>query len=400
MAPPPVVVKGPPAAAGPPAPAITVVPTPAAPAGRAIAVITDPALRNLWITQRYHELAVALRDAGAGPDATWCGFAVWASKTAGQAIRGQALPAWFTRWIGAGDTAEAPAGAGLVRRFNARLDGRLVRRLTHGHLAGLVRRASADVASAIADGNLAVFEEIEPLFTALLAEWTGGAGAGGVAGGAGAGGVGSPGPATDLAAAVGLYRAARQEPDPKRRAATVLAANVATVAHEQERLQPNITAALDAGVRDSLLRLVDDDLAPHRAGAGDRHRVMAVAGELARAIEEAWQVALTETVVRLHIQDESLDLGRDVPPIGGVLFPAELAAIDVDEATGPLGRWDLTKGTGRGSGAHDWTVLGQRMNYIVNLFRSRQRHPTLFYPPFTDTQLAAMAAGTVPPGPL
>ena len=58
-----------------------------------IAGMTDPVLRNLHITQRYHELATGLRDAGLGEDATWCAFAVWASKTAGATIRGEVLPA-------------------------------------------------------------------------------------------------------------------------------------------------------------------------------------------------------------------------------------------------------------------------------------------------------------------
>ena len=40
------------------------------------------------------------------------------------------------------------------------------------------------------------------------------------------------------------------------------------------------------------------------------------------------------------------------------------------------------------------------MNFIVNLFRSRQRDPSLFEPPFSDAQLAVLAAGTLPPGPL
>ena len=40
-----------------------------------IAGLNDPVVRNLCITQRYHELAVGLRDADLGQDATWCAFA-------------------------------------------------------------------------------------------------------------------------------------------------------------------------------------------------------------------------------------------------------------------------------------------------------------------------------------
>jgi hypothetical protein len=40
------------------------------------------------------------------------------------------------------------------------------------------------------------------------------------------------------------------------------------------------------------------------------------------------------------------------------------------------------------------------MNFIVNLFRSRQRDPDLFSPPFTPAQQADLAQRQIPPGPL
>ena len=40
------------------------------------------------------------------------------------------------------------------------------------------------------------------------------------------------------------------------------------------------------------------------------------------------------------------------------------------------------------------------MNFIVNLFRSRQNDATLFDPPFSAPQLAVLAQGQLPPGPL
>ena len=65
-----------------------------------------------------------------------------------------------------------------------------------------------------------------------------------------------------------------------------------------------------------------------------------------------------------------------------------------------MAQWDRTGGTGTPSGAHDWAVLEERMNFIVNLFRSRQRDASLFSPPFSDAQLAVLAQGQLPPGPL
>ena len=58
----------------------------------AVAAIPDPVLRNLWITQSYFGLNTRMQHAVGGADRTWCGFAVWASDTAGQSIRGEELP--------------------------------------------------------------------------------------------------------------------------------------------------------------------------------------------------------------------------------------------------------------------------------------------------------------------
>ena len=56
-----------------------------------IAAIDDGALRNLWITQSYADLARRLLDV-LDTDQTWCTFAIWASNTAGLSIRGEELP--------------------------------------------------------------------------------------------------------------------------------------------------------------------------------------------------------------------------------------------------------------------------------------------------------------------
>ena len=53
-----------------------------------IGAIGDPVIRNLRITQCYHELARAVAERVA-PGANWCTFAIWASRQAGQTIRGE-----------------------------------------------------------------------------------------------------------------------------------------------------------------------------------------------------------------------------------------------------------------------------------------------------------------------
>ena len=130
-----------------------------------IADTQDPVLRNLLITQRYHDFAVALRDGGAGEDATWCAFAVWASKTAGATIRGEVLP------VRARELFEQHDKASGGVRGAVQPHGR-----GHGAQAGSRtttwprwrESVTADVSKSIADGNQLVFAELAPLFTVLL----------------------------------------------------------------------------------------------------------------------------------------------------------------------------------------------------------------------------------------
>jgi hypothetical protein len=81
------------------------------------------------------------------------------------------------------------------------------------------------------------------------------------------------------------------------------------------------------------------------------------------------------------------------------MFPPGLLDIAGTTAS-TFSRWDRTNGTGSPSGARDWAVLEDRMNFIVNLFRSRQQDAALFNPPFSNGQLEVLAEGQLPPGPL
>ncbi len=128
-----------------------------------IAAMVDPVLRNLCITQRYHEFAVALRDAGCGTDATWCAFAVWASKTAGATIRGEVLPGRAKALVLDDDSTQA-----ALDRTNQGLADKAIRKLAHDHLGRIIDSVTSDVSSQIAMGNVLVFSELAPIFAALV----------------------------------------------------------------------------------------------------------------------------------------------------------------------------------------------------------------------------------------
>jgi hypothetical protein len=350
-----------------------------------IAAMNDPVLRNLHITQRYHELALQLRDKGLDCDATWCAFAVWASKTAGATIRGEELPSGVRELIEAStDTANA------VHKFNHGLEAWLARRLEHSHLIRIVDDVSDEVSAAIAAGNLLVFSELAPLFTAMLA----GQDIGPLLDDLDAQGVDTEA----VRQAFGHYTAAMDHTG--RKCTSVLAANILAVSHEQERLQPNIETALNAAVHDIFVNVVKRDFVLEIPKADDHNFFHHLLGEVGSLFEHAWQSVLTGIMLRLVTPGQVFDLHDNVPPLDEQLFPPELANLDGSPAAAPYSQWDRTEGSGRPSGADDWADIGERMNYIVTLFRSRQHHPALFDPPFTDDQLVSLADGRLPEGPL
>ena len=109
----------------------------------------------------------------------------------------------------------------------------------------------------------------------------------------------------------------------------------------------------------------------------------------------------------LRVPGAVLRLHHDVPPLpDGRALPDRLAEL-LDDARGARRGRRRVPGVGphprhRASttGRTTGPCSATRMNYIVNLFRSRQQDPTLAAAPFTADQLAAMQAGRVPDGPL
>jgi hypothetical protein len=316
-----------------------------------IVAMADPVARNHAITATYHELAVAVRDLIGPPDASWCGFAVWASNTAGQSIGLDRVPGRVDAFLqGSGRYHE-------VRRV-------LGPAIEHSEVLAVVDQTCDKVSSDIASGNLTVFSELAPAFAALV-------------GGTAPDGTESSEPEL-VARAMGIYRRARAETDATARAQLVLLANSVAVLHEQQRLQPAVTGALDAGVGDAAQAVARGRLSAH-----DERELADHLGGLGREVDRAWETALTEHLMTLQLPGELLHLGHDVPaPAGGPMFPPNLDPLVDADLVGFATTYDHTGGTAVGSGAHDWRDLHQRMNFIFNLFRSRQQQAALFRNPF------------------
>jgi hypothetical protein len=345
----------------------------------AISEMEDPCLRNLWITQTYHDLGTRMSARGLEPDATWALFAVWASKSAGRIIRGDELP----RMLRAGiedDRAVDEHRDELNHRWRWARRFRLTDQFELSQLSTLTDDVAADVSRQLAEGNRLVFKELAPVFEAL-------------------GHGDHPDVSPELEQPVADYEQALREPDPAKRSVHVLRANVAAVAHEQHRLQSYIAGAVDAPIDETLRDLLDNHMARLIPGWLLKRVARPAVEKLSSELTRLWQDSATAILMRLVTADEDLDLHRTLPapPDGGSLFVPPLSG---PEAAAAVRSWDRTGGRGSPCGADDWVSLPQRMDYIVNLFRSRQRRPSLADPPFSPGQLDEMAKGRLPPGPL
>jgi hypothetical protein len=210
-----------------------------------------------------------------------------------------------------------------------------------------------------------------------------------------------------LAEALAHYYEAMFERDPKRKAELVLLGNIKIGLHEQMRLQPNILEALNApvavGLQDPLgLRLVGRVLPLLRPAvpASVKSRNSAIERRLVDSTANRWRRLVTRYVMTLKLPYGELRLGAEVPELAPArMFPDVLQTLQHPELVRVVARYD-GKGDGKRPRAADWGMLEDRMRFIVNLFRSRQRSLELFSQPFLYEQLLDIAAGRVPAGEL
>jgi hypothetical protein len=369
-----------------------------------IAGIEDPVVRNLWITHAYHEWGVALSRLMGDDDISWCGFGTWASKSAGRTIRGDELPGLLRDVIDQSENLETTTKR--VGRFTGFLSHlRLTERLELSHLFGVADRVADEISGQVARGNLLVFTELGPILAGLVEAFER-----------------RPRPTVDdydtvvqplidanlaqgvdgtlVEQALRAWWAAVFDTDPGSRSQHVLEGNIATVLHEQQRLQDAIAGALDAAVTFGF-QAVAHDLVRAVALSGALHRILdRMLGRLSAEIEAEWRHVVTEELTTLVTPDETLRLGRDLPSLGRDVFPVSLMTLVEPSPNDLWTAWNRAQPDLRGTAAKDWSLLDQRMNYIVNLFRSRQQHHRLLDPPFTDAQLTVMALGQLPERPL
>ena len=371
----------------------------------AIGAIGDPVLRNLRITQCYHELSAAVAER-ISPGANWCTFATWASRQAGQTIRGEDFKRAADDIFGSPEIVELVAGV-------ARIAAREMGGTAHITLPAAIRRvvdpeaALRRAADAVAVGNRKVFIEIGREFARwrTTAAATGAPDAAATAAFCDSLRAGDPPDGQQrLREAFVAYGEACVAPNDHARASLVLFGNLLIGMHEQTRLQPEIRASLDASlnaddIRPRILALV---LPPDWLRA--RTRISRLTGRplpadvaigaLIAAIQRRLRLVITELLMTLRMPGTVLRLGSDVPGE----FPPDLRHLEHPALRALLVTIDPTPDATTRSGATDWADLPERMHYIADLFRCWQARSELFAPPFTAEQVATMRAGRRPEG--
>jgi hypothetical protein len=355
-------------------------------------------LRNHRITLAYgdisHQLAglIANSDDQDAWDANWCTFATWSSKTIGTCI-------------------DRRPEHGLIQHLVRRLPSPL-RSLFFAMAEQLLCRGHGAIYRTLAIGNRLVFLEISTAVSHFVQcfgptehgderrrfdaywrdvqtfldglrhldpSWVA---------------TPAPDPAT-LRAGMDAYSRARTEKDPKARAELVLLGNLLLGAYEQTRVDEYLTASLSFFTTSWLNRIM----------RGPKPGISAAAGRgLAAPFSTLYALFATRFFLALELPTPAgvaeLMVGRPVPPVdaadGDLLFPDVLRHIANPELQAVLTRYDLSDGDATHTRSRNWSRFADRMNYITNLFRSRQRSHAMFTRPWTAEQEAALLAGRLP----
>lgn len=368
----------------------------------AICAITDPILRNFRITEGYYRLAVAFP--APRPGANWCTFAVWASKQAGQTIRGEDLLRALERALGNDRELAAIASGGARWAIRNALDHPGTRRWRVLRVLG--QEAFGRAADALARGNRKVFGEIGrefarflPLCASLpiserdLEEFISNVPRGGEAI-----------PGDYLRLAFRHLAKALVTTDETSRAELMLLANLEIAYHEQARLQPEILASLEAPYTSTrqLGRVLLEAIAPSTSSWNPLLRtplslLVGAGGRVAEAaLRSLLRRLITESLITLTLPDGMIRLGMN--PAGEP--PDCLRTPTNQDLCQILQRLAPAAGDLDGAGADDWSRLADRMALISRFFHLRHQDEGLFSPPYTPAQARAIRAGRIPKPPL
>lgn len=374
-----------------------------------IALLTEPVLRNLQITQCYYELSEAFAER-MNTGANWCTFATWASKQAGQTIRHEDLQHTLEALLK--NQPEIKTALSFITAL-AKQSGaqRSYFDFNQSVLSSVVSTAAKHAGDAVARGNKKVFEEIAREFSRFITDCfddttymqshidnfcqqlrSG------------------PPPEGQeyLKNGFRYYYKAFFEQDQSKKTQLNFLANLLIGFHEQNRLQPEIAEALNPpiNVQEIKDKLLNDLFEGATWWTKLRLFFQRLFGKtlLDRTIESFVEqiqhhirMILTAHLMTLTIPpDRCLRLGQDL----SAPFPANLKILTNPDLVELLKQIDPTPDSVLKSGATDWANLAERMHYIADLFRCFHESKEIFDTAFTTEQTEAMKKGILPEGKL
>lgn len=362
-----------------------------------VALDEQPIVRNLLITDAYHRLTLAMAQLLPGGDLAWPVFATWASKQAGVFIRQEEIPRALFEALELERVALVRAILDGISRFIIG-GNKIVFEELGLAFASFIETFAEPSARTEANLNtlLANFSEGESMPDqvtitpdgALVRKGDGGQ--------------------SLVRTALRHYFEALRETQVDARAELMLLANVECGLHEQIRLQPYIGGALDAPIGELL-----------RVAKVPDHPLAERSVDLARRVS-------TELLMTMTLPHEVIDLGCDLKaPVGASMWPTELShlrhptLLALAERVGAyetrerelefpdrvegwvndfMTKLGLARPEAQGTGAKRWSRLDDRMRFIFEFFRSRQRDAALLGSPFSPAQQAEFHAGRIPDG--
>jgi hypothetical protein len=365
---------------------------------RRIGAIANPVIRNLEITECYARLAAAFAAQSRGSGANWCTYATWASRQAGETIRGENVLDDVQRRLHDARWLAHPLRTLWRRllRHGLLQPGTRIGRLTaeiHTPLDAVGRASEA-----VARGNLRVFAEIGLEFARRLE--------GGPLEGFLEGLTDGEPPEGQrlLRQAFGHYDRQRAEADPKAHAELGVLANLEIGLHEQTRLNEQIGEALNAplATQEELgwRTLVAVFPAAETWWTVVRRPAIALLGAFASTLQRAStrlaREVITESLMVLSLPGRVLALGQNLAD----RFPDVLEEPANPDLIAFVARFEPAPPAPDDCGALDWSDLHQRMHYISHLFRAFHLDEALAGAPFTPEQVARFESGVVPDGDL
>lgn len=351
---------------------------------RDVADTDDPIFRNYLITQSYWQLSESMLDLLGRRDLVWPAFGAWASAQAGRHMR-----------------MESPR---LARLAPSSVKARVIDMLGRGNQRVFLDIAPPfhrfiDFARSHHDGDLSacgaggaqdiarrIREELE-LDPRSIDE--------------------HPDGQRLMIMALTQYFLALHEDDPDSRAERIYVANCCVGLQEQTRIDCMLDSLLDVDAANDIAPWVSLPVAlawwatgPLRWGiklfATTGIGALEAAGRSVRRAEREariWEACLmeerfsqvvgTRLFMNFQLNDQLLDIDDDVPwsstdaPFPPALSEFDTTCADFRAYLDEVLRWDDSPDSTTGSGALDWTDLGERMDFILDLFRTRQQDLSL-----------------------